>query len=146
MCQALSLTGISVEPDDLQACNHMRKKNFVIIKFKSRRQKHRVLLNRKTLQNKSIDLTQLKFLGKLLVNESMCHENHQFAYKLRQLKVHIKYIRHGFIIVLCTLNLWKMGLFTRYLILRILRKFWELIILMTIYAMFHFNKFLKTLI
>ena len=49
VCQALSLTGISVEPDDLQACHRMRKKDRVIIKFKSRKQKHRVLSNRKTL-------------------------------------------------------------------------------------------------
>ena len=26
VCQALSLTGISAEPDDLQACHRMRKK------------------------------------------------------------------------------------------------------------------------
>ena len=64
----------------------MRKKDRVIIKFKCRKQKHRVLSNRKTLQNKSVDLTQLKFSGKLFVNESMCHENHQLTYKCRQLK------------------------------------------------------------
>ena len=86
VCQALSLTGISVEPDDLQACHRMRKKDRVIIKFKCRKQKHRVISNRKTLQNKSLDLTRLKFSGKLFVNESMCHENHQLAYKCRQLK------------------------------------------------------------
>ena len=34
VCQTLSLTGISVEPDDLQACHRMRKKDWVIIKFK----------------------------------------------------------------------------------------------------------------
>ena len=85
MCQALSLTRISVERDNLQACHRMRRKDRVIIKFKCRKQKHRVLSNRKTLQNKSLDLTQLKFLGKLFVNESMCHENHQLAYKCRQL-------------------------------------------------------------
>ena len=31
MCQALSLRVIPVEPDDLQACHHMRKKGRVII-------------------------------------------------------------------------------------------------------------------
>ena len=30
VCQALSLTGISVEPDNLQACHRMRKKDRVI--------------------------------------------------------------------------------------------------------------------
>ena len=86
VCQVLSLTGLSVEPDDLQACHCMRKKDRVIIKFKCRKQKHRVLSNRKTLQNKSHDLTQLKFSGKLFVNENMCHENHHLAYKCCQLK------------------------------------------------------------
>ena len=108
VCQALSLTGTSVEPDDLQTCHRMRKKDW-IIKFKCRKQKYRVLLNRKTLQNKSLDLTQLKFSGKLFVNESMCHENHQLAYKCRQLKsarkihstwfynstLHIKLVENG---------------------------------------------------
>ena len=40
VCQALSLTGISVEPDDLQACHCVRKKDHIIIKFKCRKQKH----------------------------------------------------------------------------------------------------------
>ena len=83
VCQALSLTGISVEPDDLHACDHIRKKDWVI-KFKCRKQKHCVISNCKTLQNKSLNLTQLKYLGKLFVNESMCQENHQLTYKCRQ--------------------------------------------------------------
>ena len=86
VCQALSLKGISVEPDDLQSCHHMRKKDRVIIKFKCRKQGHRVLSNLKTLQNKSLNLTQFKFFGKLFANESMCHENYQLAYKCCQLK------------------------------------------------------------
>ena len=103
------LTGISVEPDNLQACHRMRKKASVIINFKCRKQKHRVLLSRKTLQNKRLDLTQLKFSGKLFVNESMCHENDQLAYKCRHLKsarkihstwfynstLHIKLVENG---------------------------------------------------
>ena len=109
VCQALSLTGISVEPHDLQAFHRMRKKDRVIIKFKCRKQKYRVLLNRKTLQNKSLDLTQLKFSGKLFVNKSMFHEHHQLAQKCRQLKsarkihstwfynstLHIKLVKNG---------------------------------------------------
>ena len=98
VCQALSLTGISVERDDLQACHRMRKKDRVIIKFKCRKQKDRVISNRKTLQNKSLNLTRLRFLEKLFVNESMYHENHQLTYKYRQ---RVKYIRHDFIIALC---------------------------------------------
>ena len=38
VCQALSLTGISVEPDDhLQACHQIRKENRVIKKFRCRK-------------------------------------------------------------------------------------------------------------
>ena len=87
----------------------MRKKDRVIIKFKCRKQKHCVLLNHKTLQNKSLNLTQLKFSGKLFVNEIMCHENHQLAHKCRLLKsvrkihmtwldnstLHIKLVENG---------------------------------------------------
>ena len=89
--------------------NHMRKKDWVFIKFKCRKQKHHVLLNCKTLQNKSLNRTQLKFLGKLFVNDCMCHENHQLAYKCCQLKsvhkvhstwfynstLHIKLVENG---------------------------------------------------
>ena len=109
VCQAISLTGILVELDDLKAWHRMRKKDRVIIKFKCRKQKHCVLLNNKTLQNKSLNLTQLKFSGKLFVNEIMCHENHQLAHKCRLLKsvrkihmtwldnstLHIKLVENG---------------------------------------------------
>ena len=88
--QALSLKGISVEQDDLQSCHQMRKKDRVIIKLKCRKQRHCVLSNLKTLQNKSLNLTQLKFSGKLFVTESMCHENHQLVYKCCQLKSALK--------------------------------------------------------
>ena len=129
--KALSLTGISVEPDDLQACHRMRK-DCDIVEFKCRKQKHCVLLNRTTLQNKSLDLMQLRFSGKLFINESMCHENHQLAYKCCQLKsvhkIHSTWLYHSTL----DINLWKMGLFTRYFILQMLRKFWGLIILMNI--------------
>ena len=59
--QSVCQYGISAEPDDLQACHRMRKKDRVIIKFKCRKQKHGVLLSRKNLQNKSFDLAQLTF-------------------------------------------------------------------------------------
>ena len=52
VCQALSLTGISAKPDNLQACHRM-KKDQLIVKFKCRKQKHHALSNRKTLQKKS---------------------------------------------------------------------------------------------
>ena len=42
-----------------------------------------MLVNRK---NKSEDLRQLSFSGRLFISESMSHENHQLAHKRRQLK------------------------------------------------------------
>ena len=87
ICKALSLTGHEVTPDNLQACHHLKKKETVIVKFKCRKHKRRILKNRKNLRNKSDVLTQLKFSCRLFVSESMCHENHQLADKCRQLKI-----------------------------------------------------------
>ena len=86
VCRALSLTGHEVKPDDLQACHRLKKNDSVIVKFKSRKQKRSILINRKNLRNKSHVLTQLNFSGRLFVSESMCHENHQKSCECRQLK------------------------------------------------------------
>ena len=86
ICKALSLTRHGVKPDDLQACHDLKKKESFIVKFKCRKLKQRVVVNRKNLRNKSEDLRQLKVSGKLFISESMCHENHQLVYKSHQLK------------------------------------------------------------
>ena len=86
ICKALSLTGHEAKPNDLQACHRLKKKESVIVKCKCRKLKQNVLVNRKNFRNKSEDLRQLKFSGKLFISESMCHENHQLAYKCCQLK------------------------------------------------------------
>ena len=57
ICKALSLTGHEVTPDDLQACHHLKKKDIVIVKFKCRKQKRSIIINRKNLHNKSDALT-----------------------------------------------------------------------------------------
>ena len=44
------------------------------------------MYKRKNLGNKSQELCNLKFSGRLFVNESMSYENQQLAYKCRQLK------------------------------------------------------------
>ena len=49
LCKALSLTGHEVKPDDLQACYRLKKKDTLIVKFKCRKQKRNVLINRKNL-------------------------------------------------------------------------------------------------
>ena len=64
----------------------VKLKESVIIKLKCRKLKRSALVNKKNLRNKSEDLRQLRFSGKLFISESMCHENYQLAYKCRQLK------------------------------------------------------------
>ena len=86
ICKSFSLTWHEVQLNDLQACHHLKKKELVIVKFKCRKLKQKVLVNRKNLRNKSKDLCQLKFSGKLFILENMCQENHQLAYKCCQLK------------------------------------------------------------
>ena len=68
ICRALSLTDHEVKPDDLQACHCLKKKNTVIVKFKCRKQKCSILINRMNLCNKSDVLTQLTFSGRLFVS------------------------------------------------------------------------------
>ena len=65
ICRALSLTGQEVKPDDLQACHRLKKKDTVISKFKCRKQRHSILINRKNLSNISDGLTELNFSGRL---------------------------------------------------------------------------------
>ena len=73
-CRALSLTCHEVKPDDLQACHYLKKKDTVIVKFRCRKQKYSILINRKNLRNKSDVFTQLNFSGRFFVWESMCHQ------------------------------------------------------------------------
>ena len=39
------------------------------------------------MKDKSCDLTQLRFSGKLFISEGVSCENHQLAYRCRQLKI-----------------------------------------------------------
>ena len=64
----------------------MSSRDRVTVKFKNRKLKRNVQITRKNLHQKSLELSRLKFSGKLFVSESMCFENHQLAYKCRKLK------------------------------------------------------------
>ena len=66
VCQALSLTGINVFPDELHSCHRLNKKDRVIVKFKCRKHRQNVLYNLKNLQSKGLELTQLKFSRKVV--------------------------------------------------------------------------------
>ena len=86
ICKALSLTGVNVVPEDLQACHRMKNSDKVIVKFKCRKQKQSLMYKCKNLGTKSQELTNLKLSGRLFVSKSMSHGNEQLAYKCRQLK------------------------------------------------------------
>ena len=49
ICKSLSLTGHEVKPNNLQARHRLKKKESVIVKFKCRKLKQKVLVNRKNL-------------------------------------------------------------------------------------------------
>ena len=83
VCKALSLSGHEMRPDDFQACHRLKEKDIVMVKFKCRKQKLSILINRKNLRNKSDVLSQLDFSGRLFISENMYHENHQLSKKCR---------------------------------------------------------------
>ena len=65
ICKALSLTGVNVVPENLQACHRIKRSKRVIVKFKCGKQKQSLMYKRKDLGTKSQELTNLKFLGRL---------------------------------------------------------------------------------
>ena len=68
--RAMSLTGHEVKPDDLQAYHRLKKKDTVIIKFKCRKQRRSILINRNKLRNKSNGFTQHNISGRLFLSET----------------------------------------------------------------------------
>ena len=52
-CQAFSLTGVNVVPNDLHACHRKKRTDRVIVKFKCRKQKNSVMYKWKNVDNKS---------------------------------------------------------------------------------------------
>ena len=81
VCKVLSLTGVTIAPEDLHPCHRMKTSDRVIIKFKCQKQKQSVMYKRKNLGTKSQELSNLKFSGRLFVSESMSLENQQLAYQ-----------------------------------------------------------------
>ena len=76
VCQALSLTGTTLIPDDVQACHSIKNKEKVIVEFK-------VIFNRKELKSKGGQLRDLQFGPSLFINDSMCFENQSLFYRYR---------------------------------------------------------------
>ena len=81
VCKALSLTGNEVYPDDLKACHRLKKKENVIIKFKSKKLSYKVINSREIMKNKSKELNKLKFSNNLYISENICGGNHGLFFK-----------------------------------------------------------------
>ena len=71
ICKALSLTGVNIVPEDLQACHQMKRSDRVIVKFKCHKQKQSLVYKHKNLGTESLELNNLKFSGRLFVSQSM---------------------------------------------------------------------------
>ena len=64
----------------------MKRRGRVILKFKDRKLRYQVMVNRKKLMEKKNELKGLHFDESLYLSDSMCAENHNFFYKCGQLK------------------------------------------------------------
>ena len=58
----------------------------VILKFKDCKLRYEVITNRKKLMKKKYKLKELHFEESLVLNDSMCTENHNLFYKCSLLK------------------------------------------------------------
>ena len=86
VCQVLSLTVTTVTPDDLEACHRMKNKEKVIDRFKDRKQRNKVIFNRKELKLKGEQLRDLQSGPSFFINDSMCFDSQSLFYKCWQLK------------------------------------------------------------
>ena len=64
----------------------MKNKEKVIVKFKDRKQRNKVIFSRKELKLKGEQLRNLQFDPSFFINDSMCFENQSLFYKCHQLK------------------------------------------------------------
>ena len=86
ICQALSLSGVSVSPVDIQSIHRTKKLENVIIKFSDRKKRNDILSKRKVFMDMKKDLLDLKLNSNFYINESLCIENSELFYFTRVLK------------------------------------------------------------
>ena len=72
VCDALSLIGSKISPENLQSCHRMKKAATVIVLFKDRKLRNEVYFNRNNLKGKEAKLKELGFSGKLYVSDFLC--------------------------------------------------------------------------
>ena len=84
VCRALSLTGNISQWS--WSMSRLKKKENVIVKYKSRKLKYKIINKRKIIKNKSKELNESKFSYNLCISESMCAGNHCFFFQMSKIK------------------------------------------------------------
>ena len=85
VCKALYLTENDLNPN-LEACDHLKKKDNVTKKYESRKLKYKVVDNRKTMENECKELSKLKFSNNLYISGSLRSVNHGLFFKRKKSK------------------------------------------------------------
>ena len=85
VCEALSLTGVAVTPEQIDKCHRLKKKTSVVLEFKQRVQRDPILHSKKNLKHKKTELERMN-LGEMIISESMCQTNRHLDYICRRLK------------------------------------------------------------
>ena len=108
VCEALSLTGATVQPSSLEAVHHLKRPNCAIVKFQSRKLRNEVFSKKRILRNKSKELVDLGFNDELYINESLSKENQHLFYQCRMLKkakkIHATWFANGVINMIYGVN------------------------------------------
>ena len=96
VCALLSMSGESVTPQDLHACHRLSVKTNVICKFKCRKRKHQVVINKRKIQDspsnknkqeekEKKDMRHSIGFGKIWINESLSNHFRSMQWKCRML-------------------------------------------------------------
>ena len=85
----LSLTGVTVAPNDIDIAHKLPKQGKIILEFRHRDQRDKIIRARKNLKTKKNELTTMK-CPRLSVVESMCPAFRRLDFICRQLKTREK--------------------------------------------------------
>ena len=69
--QVLSLTGVSINQDDIVQYHRLKKKARVNVKLKEQQKRYNIMANRSKLQSKNDHLKRIGFKDAVFINESM---------------------------------------------------------------------------
>ena len=83
--QVLSLTGVSINQDDIVQCHRLKKKTHVTVKLKERQMRYNIMVNRSKLKGKNDHLQRIGFKEAVFINESMSPGYKYLHYLCRRL-------------------------------------------------------------